>query len=194
MYSPADLPSRSLAAPARKRIWSIIGGISSDIVKATGLPVFSVSAATRSSARASSASAMRNSARLRSEGVASRHAGKADAAARNARSTSTASETGASANTSPVDGSISSAVRPSLLSTYSPSTKFLNRRTCVVDRSLTLAPACRCALLGRGLPLHRSRARDTRLASHGLPVILADNCDPYKRFRRSRIYLQGIRL
>ena len=50
MYSPADLPSSIRAAPAKNRIWSTIGGISSDMVSATGLPVFSHSAATNSSA------------------------------------------------------------------------------------------------------------------------------------------------
>ena len=77
MYSPADLPSRWRAAPAKNRIWSTSGGISSAMVTATGLPVFSHSTRTRSSARASKASAMRNRARLRSDGVASRHPGKA---------------------------------------------------------------------------------------------------------------------
>jgi hypothetical protein len=32
MYSPADFPSRQRAAPAKKRIWSTIAGISSSIV------------------------------------------------------------------------------------------------------------------------------------------------------------------
>ncbi len=39
MYSPADRPSSTRAAPEKNRIWSIIGGISSDRVRATGLPV-----------------------------------------------------------------------------------------------------------------------------------------------------------
>ena len=63
MYSPADLPSSTRAAPAKNRIWSTIGGISSDIVSPRGLPVFSDSASTISSARSSIASAMRSSAR-----------------------------------------------------------------------------------------------------------------------------------
>ena len=38
MYSVAARPSSRRAAPAKKRIWSTIGGISSDIVSANGLP------------------------------------------------------------------------------------------------------------------------------------------------------------
>ena len=43
MYSPAALPSSTRAAPAKNRIWSTIGGISSLAVSACGLPVFSAS-------------------------------------------------------------------------------------------------------------------------------------------------------
>ena len=107
MYSPADLPSRCRAAPAKKRIWSTIGGISSDNVTATGLPVLALSTATSSSARASMASAMRKRARLRSDGVASLHPGKAAVAAAMAASTSSAPDTGASKFGSPVLGSSS---------------------------------------------------------------------------------------
>ena len=46
MYSPADLPSNILAAPAKNRIWSTIGGISSAIVTWLGLPVLRPSAST----------------------------------------------------------------------------------------------------------------------------------------------------
>ena len=80
MYSAAARPSRCRAAPAKKRIWSTIGGISSSMVSWNGFPVFSHSARTRSSALASSASAIRISARLRSEGVVRRHDVKASAA------------------------------------------------------------------------------------------------------------------
>ena len=62
MYSPAARPSRTRAAPAKKRIWSIIGGISSECVTASGLPVFWDSSSTSSSAWASSASAILSSA------------------------------------------------------------------------------------------------------------------------------------
>ena len=128
-YSPAARPSSTRAAPAKNRIWSTIGGSSSDIVIAIGLPVFSHSAATISSPRASMASAMRSSARCRTDGVTSRHSSKARAAADIARSTSAASEIGAVAKTSPVLGSTSSLLRPAAVSTYSPSTKLRKRAT-----------------------------------------------------------------
>ena len=111
MYSPAERPSSIRAAPAKNRIWSTIGGISSDRVSAIGLPVFWLSALTNSSARRSSASAIRSRARLRSAGVLSRQPGKASAADANAASTSVSLEIGAVAKTSPVLGSISSARR-----------------------------------------------------------------------------------
>ena len=109
MYSPADLPSSIRAAPAKKRIWSTAGGISSVMVSPSGLPVLRLSTATNSSARASIASAILSSARWRSDGVVSRHDSNAVAAAAIAASTSAAPETGALANTSPVVGSIRSA-------------------------------------------------------------------------------------
>ena len=109
MYSPADRPSSIRAAPAKNRIWSTIGGISSEAVSASGLPVFCDSALTNWSALASSASAIRSRARLRSAGVESRQPGKASAAERKAASTSASPETGAVAKTSPVLGSIRSA-------------------------------------------------------------------------------------
>ena len=73
MYSPDDLPSSTRAAPAKNRIWSTIGGISSDRVSDTGLPVFSLSIATSSSAFSSITSASLSSARCRSLGVVQRH-------------------------------------------------------------------------------------------------------------------------
>ena len=69
MYSPADRPSRSRHAPAKNRIWSIMGGISSEVGEPRGLPVLRHSISTSSSVRASSASANRRTARLRCEGV-----------------------------------------------------------------------------------------------------------------------------
>ncbi len=111
MYSPADRPSSMRAAPAKNRIWSTIGGISSEAVSPSGLPVFCDSAFTNSSALASIASAIRSSARLRSAGVASRQPGNASAAELTAASTSASPEIGAVANTSPVLGSIKSARR-----------------------------------------------------------------------------------
>ena len=41
MYSPAVLPSRMRAAPAKNRIWSTIGGISSLRIRRDGFPEFS---------------------------------------------------------------------------------------------------------------------------------------------------------
>ena len=80
---------------AKKRIWSTIGGISSERVRPIGLPVFSTSSAISSSARASTASAMRNSASDRSDGVASRQPRNASAAACMAASTSAPDDSGA---------------------------------------------------------------------------------------------------
>ena len=58
MYSAEARPSRTRAAPAKKRIWSIAGGSSSEAVRPRGLPVFRDSTATSSPARASKASAI----------------------------------------------------------------------------------------------------------------------------------------
>ena len=79
MYSPAERPSSIRAAPAKNRIWSHIGGISSERVSAMGLPVFLDSASTSCWALFSISSAIRSSARLRSPGVASRQPSKASA-------------------------------------------------------------------------------------------------------------------
>ncbi len=83
------------AAPAKKRIWSTAGGISSEAISALGLPVLRHSASMNRSASFSSASAMRNNARLRSDGVAERHPSKAALAAATASSTSAEPERGA---------------------------------------------------------------------------------------------------
>ena len=58
MYSPAERPSSTRAAPAKKRSWSTAGGSSSLSVSAIGLPVFSTSTLTNSADRFSSASAI----------------------------------------------------------------------------------------------------------------------------------------
>ena len=137
-YSAVALPCRWRAAPAKKRIWSTIGGISSARVTATGFPVFCVSTRTRSSARASMASAMRKRARLRSDGVASRHCGKASAAACMAASTSAGPDSGASRYSCPVLGSTSTVVAPSLVGMYSPPTKFDSRPAVVPDAGFWL--------------------------------------------------------
>ena len=123
MYSAAALPSRWRAAVAKKRSWSTIGGISSERVSATGLPVFSTSTAISSSARASTASAMRNSASDRSAGVVSRHVSNASAAACIAASTSSGPDRTASPYCSPVTGLTTGVVRPSAASTCLPLTK-----------------------------------------------------------------------
>ena len=81
MYSPADLPSSTRAAPAKKRKWSELGGSSSEAVSPIGLPVSLHSTAVISSARASIASAILSSAEARSCGVVSPHASNAAAAA-----------------------------------------------------------------------------------------------------------------
>ena len=82
--------------------------------------MFSHSARTSSSARASMASATRSKARLRSAGVQRFQAPKADRAEAMAASTSSAPETGASAKTSPVLGSTNGAVRPDAGGTLPP--------------------------------------------------------------------------
>ncbi len=81
MYSPADLPSSTRAAPAKKRNWSTMGPTSSLRVSATGLPVFSLSSAASSSPAASIASANFSSASCRSLGVVSRQVSNAAEAA-----------------------------------------------------------------------------------------------------------------
>ena len=126
MYSAAALPSRWRAAPAKNRIWSTIGPISSPRCTEYGLPVFSHSRCMISSPRASIASAIRMSASDRSDGVVSRQPSNAAAAACIAASTSAGPDSAASAYCSPVDGSITALVRPSFASTHAPLTKFLN--------------------------------------------------------------------
>ena len=95
MYSPADLPSSTRAAPAKNRKWSEAYGISSDIVSPSGLPVSLHSTALISSTRASIASAILSSAVARSLGVVSPQDSNASAAAVYARSTSSALDIGA---------------------------------------------------------------------------------------------------
>ena len=104
MYSPVERPSSTRAAPAKNRIWSSIGGTSSLAVRALGLPVFSPSRRTKSSARASTAAANFSSASWRSRGVVRPHSPNALEAAAYARSTSSCPETAAEATTLPVAG------------------------------------------------------------------------------------------
>ena len=105
-----------------------MGGISSSMVSWNGLPVFSHSARTRSSARASSASAMRMRASDRSEGVVRFQEVKASAATRTARSTSAGPRPGPRRTASPVLGLISGAIGPSSASQKAPPMKFCNLR------------------------------------------------------------------
>jgi hypothetical protein len=59
-YSPADRPSSTLAAPAKKRSWSMHGGSSSATVNPRGFPVSRDSTSTNSRERLSRASAIRS--------------------------------------------------------------------------------------------------------------------------------------
>ena len=68
MYSPAERPSRQRAAPAKKRSWSAITGISSSTTALRGLPASAASRSAISSPRSSIRSAIRSSARARSSG------------------------------------------------------------------------------------------------------------------------------
>ena len=126
MYSPLDLPSRTRAAPAKKRIWSTIGGISSLMVTPCGLPVFSHSMSTSSSAFSSMTSASLSSARCRSAGVVHRHFSNAVPEAWQAASMSSALEFGDVAYTSPVEGLTMSSTSPDALGRLSPSMMLLN--------------------------------------------------------------------
>ena len=81
MYSPLARPSRIRAAPAKNRIWSTIGGISSEAVTAIAFPVFSLSSAMSSSAFASTMSAIFSRAAWRSDGVVWLHDSNASDAA-----------------------------------------------------------------------------------------------------------------
>src|SRR5437763_14672197 len=123
MYSPADLPSSSRAAPAKKRRLSAETGISSRAYE-SGLPTFNDSSSASSSALSSIASASLSSASARSPGVVSSHSGSAFFAASTARSTSAWVPLGTSAIVSPVAGFRTSIVPPSAASTHSPPTKF----------------------------------------------------------------------
>src|SRR3954452_6603184 len=119
MYSPADLPSSTRAAPAKNRMLSAENGISSREA-ISGLPTFSDSSCASSSACSSITSAIRCSSSDRSFGVFSDHAGQAERAAATARSTSSAEQRGTDAITSAVAGAITSIVSPLALSTNSP--------------------------------------------------------------------------
>jgi hypothetical protein len=127
IYSPVARPSSTRAAPAKNRIWSTMGGSSSLMVSAFGLPVFSASTSTSFWAFCSIVSAIRSRYRIRSLGVVSRQtSSNALFAAWSAASTSSGPDSGAVAYTSPVEGLITSVVWPLLAGTSSPLTKFRN--------------------------------------------------------------------
>src|SRR5438309_5565740 len=105
MYSPVARPSSSRAAPAKKRKQSTIGGISSDLVGASGLPTFSDSIRASSSPSASMAWASLSNRSPRSRGVVSdQPSSKALRAAATARLTSSSVPFGTCAMTLPVAG------------------------------------------------------------------------------------------
>ncbi len=126
MYSPAARPSIVRAAPAKKRSWSAITGISSSTTALRGLPASADSRSAISSPRSSIRSAMRSSARARSPGGVAAQPGNASFAAATAASTSGLVESGASAITSPVAGLTTSSLPPSAGSTALPPMKFLS--------------------------------------------------------------------
>src|SRR6478736_7276994 len=103
MYSPALLPSRLRAAPAKKRRLSAQNGISSREA-ISGFPAFRVSICASSSAFCSITSASLCSSSERSFGVASSHSGSALFARSTASSTSSADMFGTWSMTSPVAG------------------------------------------------------------------------------------------
>nr|WP_218596035.1 hypothetical protein [Pseudonocardia oceani] len=70
MYSALALPSSIRAAPATNRIWSTIGGISSDAVGPSGLPVLRASASISRDAPCSTANAASTSGPVESGAVA----------------------------------------------------------------------------------------------------------------------------
>src|SRR3954470_5788970 len=103
MYSPADLPSRLRAAPAKKRRLSAENGISSREA-INGLPTLRDSICASSSALSSITSASLCRSSERSFGVASSHSGRAFFARSTASSTSSADMFGTCAIVSPVAG------------------------------------------------------------------------------------------
>src|SRR5215471_4653218 len=166
MYSPADLPSRLRAAPAKKRRLSAEKGISSREAM-TGLPTFTDSSCASSSALSSStpASACRSS--ERSFGVFSSQSGNAVWAASTARSTSSAPQRGTSAIVSPVAGAITSIVSPEAASANSPPIRILYSVAVVL-----MAPPCShrrdfCRLDALG-HLGSSAPDDARVTDHPL--------------------------
>src|SRR4030095_3873558 len=138
MYSAVALPSSTRAAPAKKRIWSPMGPISSDKVREYGLPVFSDSMPTSSSASASIRSASFNRKRWRSLGVVHRYVSNAAPAAWKAASMSAGPELGEVAYTSPVEGLMMSNVSPDAAGRSSPS--MMLEKTCLSAMAVPFQP------------------------------------------------------
>ena len=107
-YSFAALPSMLRAAPAKKRRLSAHISSSSSTNAWRGLPASADSMSANSSPCSRIASASASSASERDRGVLEPQVSNASRAARTARSTSSALETGARPITSPVDGLITS--------------------------------------------------------------------------------------
>src|SRR5438034_1308981 len=160
MYSPADLPSSTRAAPAKKRMLSEETGISSFAYE-SGLPTFWDSSSASSSACWSSAAASFKSSSERSPGVVSSHSGSAFFAACTARSTSSADELGTSAIVSPVAGFRTSMVSPPQASTHSPPMKFWCFETVVLIVSLLRSLVGEDARFARQ-PLRNCHGNDRR--------------------------------
>src|SRR3954468_4305869 len=114
MYSPALLPSRFRAAPAKKRRLSAENGISSRET-ISGLPTLRDSICASSSALSEITSASFSSSSARSPGVASSHSGSAALARATASSTSSADMLGTFAIESPVAGLSTSSVAVAML-------------------------------------------------------------------------------
>src|SRR5665213_2777988 len=114
MYSPADLPSRLRAAPAKKRRLSSENGISSRET-ISGLPTLRDSICASSSALSSRICASLYSSSERSFGVASSHSGSACLARSTTASTSSAVMFGTAPIVSAVAGLITSMVAMVLL-------------------------------------------------------------------------------
>src|SRR5919204_4078062 len=172
MYSPADLPSSTRAAPAKKRRLSEHTGISSFAYE-SGLPTLRDSSSANSSACSSIAFASLSSASARSPGVVSNHSGSAFFAACTARSTSSAVARGTSAIVSPVAGFSTSIVSPLAESTHSPPTRFLccstvTLMTCLPE--VRMVPSLHRGRLSalRGRPRLRGRADDAGVARQPL--------------------------
>src|ERR1700677_2035185 len=172
MYSPAALPSRQRAAPAKKRRLSAITGISSFLAASIGFPALSASRRAISSPCSSIRSASASSACARCAGVVPDQPSNAPRAAFTARSTSSGLEIGARASSSPVAGFRIASVSPPD-ATDSPSMKLLSVSVvlAIVDLLvgwfLRIFPAhCRRGALPPRSPRRRLRERHPQRLRH----------------------------